>query len=64
MSKRITRREFIKGSAAGGVAVGLGLKAVPAVGRVLGANDRIALGVESYRKGKVMLFDPEREMVI
>ena len=46
--KRISRRSFLKGSAATGAAVGLGLigsHATTASPRVLGANDRIFIGV-------------------
>lgn len=44
---RISRRDFLKGSAAAGAAVGLGLygsQAAMASPRVLGANDRILVG--------------------
>lgn len=46
--KRLSRRDFLKGSAATGAAVGLGLlgsQVAMAAPQVLGANDRILLGV-------------------
>jgi len=46
--KRLSRRKFLKGTAAAGAAVGLGLYgggSVMASSRVLGANDRILIGV-------------------
>ena len=45
---KITRRDFLKGSAAAGTAIGFGLMesgAVMAAPRVLGANDRILIGM-------------------
>ncbi len=52
----IARREFIKTSAVGAAAVGLGALGVPAPGSVLGANDRIhfaVIGVGGMGSGHV-----------
>jgi len=43
--KKISRREFLRQSAMGAAALGLSAYGVPAMGSVLGANDRIRIGV-------------------
>ncbi|HFE52492.1 MAG TPA: twin-arginine translocation signal domain-containing protein, partial [Bacteroidetes bacterium] len=54
MPKRMTRRDFLKRSALGGAAVGLGVRSLEALGAesagplpssVLGANDRVRVGM-------------------
>jgi len=41
---KLTRRDFLKQSAVGAAALGIGALGGPAPGSVLGANDRIRLG--------------------
>src|SRR5436190_14905968 len=43
--KKLGRREFVKSAVGAGVALGVGGSAAPAGARVLGANDRINVGV-------------------
>ena len=45
MTVKIDRRGFIKSSVAGTVAAGLVLRGAPASARIIGANDRIVVGV-------------------
>lgn len=41
----LTRREFLKSTATGAAALGLSTYSVPALGKVLGANERVNVGV-------------------
>ena len=42
---RVSRRDFVALGTTAGAAIGTGLSAAPATAKVLGANDRIQLGV-------------------
>lgn len=53
---KISRRSFLKATAATAAAAGLGLSGAPASGRVLGANDRINIGfIGTGNRGKYHL---------
>ena len=43
--KKVTRRDFIRRSAAGAAGAGMAFSALPASAQVAGANDRIRIGI-------------------